>query len=701
MGYVIGVDIGGTFTDCVVIDDAGQVTIGKSSSTPPDFQTGFVDSLRIVAERLGMGLDQLIGATKGIYHGCTVGTNALVENRTAKVGLLTTRGHRDVLFGMQGGARLIGLPPEAIAHVAAHYKPEPLVPKTMVGEVDERIAFDGKVLVELEEDGCRAEIRRLHEAGAEAFAISLLWAVANPVHERRVRELIEECVPGAFVSVSSEVIARNGEYERTVATVINSLTGPAMTAYLTALESDLKAIGYSDTLHIMTCSGGLIDAASARSLPVLTIGSGPVAGLIGAGALAQASGEGHKGLAVITGDMGGTTFDVGVIRDGEPLHRSTTRHGMYEYFVPTLDVRSVGSGGGSIIHFDEEMRTLRVGPRSAGARPGPVAFGRGGIEPTVTDANLVLGCLNPDFFLGGAIKLDLSGARAALARVGKPLGFSAEETAAAALRIVDNQMADAIRLASVQQGYDPRDFVLYAYGGAGPVHAMALARELGIKEVVMPLSDLAAGWSAFGIASSDAVVVEEFPHLLDYPFDPEALNRGWAMLEEAATRRMSAQGIERDQIVWERTADVRYSMQINEVPVRAPAGNYGPNEVRELAARFESDYERLYGQGSGYSAAGITMTAQRVLARANVSDFALSPKVDPSKGAPCLKGKRDVIWYEHGVTPENTPIYDGDSFGPGGTIAGPAIVEFSVTTLVLRHGQTARVDNFGSVTIKA
>jgi N-methylhydantoinase A len=706
MGYVIGVDIGGTFTDTVVIDDAGTVTIGKASSTPPDFQTGFIDSLRSAANRIGVTLDRLVSEAHGIYHGCTVGTNALVEGRTAKVGVLATRGHRDVLFGMQGGARLIGLPPEAIAHVAAHYKPEPLVPKAMVGEIDERIAFDGKIVVALNEETCRSEIIRLRDAGAEAFAISLLWSVANPVHEKRVRALVEECAPGAFVSVSSEVIARNGEYERTVATVINSLTGPAMSAYLTALERDLKDIGYSSTLHIMTCSGGLIDAASARILPVLTIGSGPVAGLIGAGTLARASstnGNGKtSGLAVITGDMGGTTFDVGVIRDGEPLHRSTTRHGQYEYFVPTLDVRSVGAGGGSIIHYDEEMRTLRVGPRSAGARPGPVAFGRGGTEATVTDANLVLGYLNPDFFLGGAIKLDVGAARAALARAGAPLGFSAEETAAAAVRIVDNQMADAIRLASVQQGYDPRDFRMYAYGGGGPVHATALARELGIGEVVMPLSDLAAGWSAFGIASSDAVVVEELPKVLQFPFDPEALNEAWIKLESAAVRRMAAQGIAPAQIAWERFADIRYTMQINEVPVKAPLGPYGSEQVAALVAAFEADYERLYGQGSGYAGAGLILTALRVRARASVSDFTLSPK-PKHRAVEALrqKGKRDVIWYEHGLAPEPTPIYDGETFGPGGTVEGPAIVEFVDTTLVLRHRQCATVDNFGSVTITA
>ncbi|OBH10418.1 hydantoinase/oxoprolinase family protein [Mycobacterium sp. E1747] len=705
MAYVIGVDIGGTFTDCVVIDDAGKVTIGKASSTPPDFHTGFVDSLRSAAERIGIKLEQLISEAHGIYHGCTVGTNALVEGRTANVGVLTTRGHRDSLFAMQGGARLVGLPPEGIAHVAAHTKPEPLVPKAMVGEVDERIAFDGQVLVELDEETCRAEIARLRDAGAEAFAISLLWSVANPVHERRVRQLVEECAPGTFVSVSSEVIARNGEYERTVATVVNSLTGPAMTAYLTELERDLQTIGYDGTLHIMTCSGGLIDSVSARNLPVLTIGSGPVAGLIGASALSQASlaagdGERTDALDVITADMGGTTFDVGVIRGGEPLSRASTWHGQYVYFVPTLDVRSIGSGGGSIIHFDEDIRTLRVGPRSAGARPGPVAFGRGGTAPTVTDANLVMGYLNPDFFLGGAIQLDIAAAREALGRAGAPLGFSPDETAAAAIRIVDNQMADAIRLASVQQGYDPRRFRMYAYGGAGPVHATALARELGMGEVIVPLSDLAAGWSAFGVGSSDAVVVEEMPKILSYPFDVDALNASWAELEANATARMSAQGIKPSDIKWERFADIRYTMQINQVPVHAPLGSYGPEEVSTLATRFESDYERLYGEGSGYADAGITLTALRVRASASVSDFTLSTATNGHRGnAPRCKGERGVIWYERGLEREPTPIYDGETFVAGGTIEGPAIVEFTDTTLVLRHEQRATVDDFGSVRV--
>jgi N-methylhydantoinase A len=705
MSYVVGVDIGGTFTDCVVTDDAGGVTIGKAPSTPPDFHTGFVDSLRSAAARMGVPLDRLVSDAQGIYHGCTVGTNALVEGRTAKVGLLTTRGHRDVLFAMQAGGRLVGMPPEYVAHVAAQTKDPPLVTKDLVGEIDERTTFDGNALVELNEDTAREEIQRLLDAGVEAFAVSLLWSIINPAHELRLRELIKERAPGIFVSLSSEVIPRSGEYERTVATVVNSLIGPAMSAYLTELERELEGIGYNGTVQIMTCSGGVIDSGYARALPVLTIGSGPVAGLIGARTLSRepatnGNGTVAHGRDVITADMGGTTLDVGVIRAGEPLSRASTRFGQYEYFVPTLDVRSVGAGGGSIIHFDPDTGTLRVGPKSAGARPGPAAYLRGGTDATITDADLVLGYLNPDFFLGGEISLGLDAALEALTRAGDPLGFGPEETAAAAARIVDSQMADAIRLASVQQGYDPRRFVMYAYGGGGPVHVTALARELGIETVIVPLSDLAAGWSAFGVASSEAVVVEEAPRTLPYPFDADALNEVWAGLDETALSRMEAQGISSDQIGWERFADIRYSLQVNQVPVKAPLGHYGEEEVATLGNTFEQEYERLFGQGSGYADAGLLVTALRVRARARISDFQISPRANgDAPEEPRQKGTRGVIWYERGLDREVTPIYDGDGFHPGMEVAGPAIVEFTDTTLVIRHGQRAQVDRLGSVVL--
>jgi N-methylhydantoinase A len=699
MGYIVGVDIGGTFTDCIAIDEVGTVTIGKAPSTPPDFQTGFVDSIRATAGRLDISLEELLQDAK-IYHGCTVGTNALVERRTAKVGLLATSGHGDAIIVMQAGGRLTGMAPEYIAHVASQTKDEPLVEKAMIEEVHERITFDGEVLVEVNEERCRASIQRLIDAGADAFAVSLLWSIVNPCHEQRVLELIGELAPEAFVSVSSRVIPRNGEYERTVATVVNSLIGPAMNSYLRDLESDLAKLGYHDTIHVMSCSGGLIDAAYARELPVLTIGSGPVAGLIGAGALTRAESSGDED--VITTDMGGTTFDVGVIRGGQPLSRPTTRYGQYEYFVPTLDVRSVGAGGGSIVRFDADTATLRVGPQSAGSRPGPAAYLRGGTAATVTDADLVLGHLNADYFLGGDITLGIDAARDALSAAGKPLGFGAAETAAAAARIVDSQMADAIRLASVQQGYDPRSYVMHAYGGAGPVHATALARELGMRRVVVPLSDLAAGWSAFGVASSEAVVVEEVAKALTYPFDPDEMNTEWASLEEKVRAAMIGQGIGAETLEWERLADIRYSQQINQVAVVAPPGAYTPVVAQALVDSFEREYERLFGTGSGYAAAGFALTAMRVRARASVSDFHIARR-DGTNGAGnralAPKGKRDVIWYERSLTPEPTPIYDGAAFAHGMRVDGPGIVEFQDTTLVLRYGDHATVDAFGSVIV--
>jgi N-methylhydantoinase A len=699
MGYIVGIDIGGTFTDCIAIDEAGTVTIGKAPSTPPDFQTGFVDSIRATAGRLGISLEELLAEAK-IYHGCTVGTNALVERRTARVGLLATSGHGDSIIVMQAGGRLTGMAPEYVAHVASQTKDEPLVPKELIEECHERITFDGEVLVELNEERCMASIQRLLDAGAEAFAVSLLWSIVNPVHERRVLELIQELAPGAFVSLSSRVIPRNGEYERTVATVVNSLIGPAMNNYLRDLEGDLAKLGYEDTIHVMSCSGGLIDAGYARELPMLTIGSGPVAGLIGAGALTRAERAGHED--VITTDMGGTTFDVGVIRSGQPLSRPTTRYGQYEYFVPTLDVRSVGAGGGSIVRFDPDTATLRVGPKSAGSRPGPAAYLRGGTMATVTDADLVLGHLNPDYFLGGDITLGIDAAHEALRVAGEPLGFSAEETAAAAARIVDSQMADAIRLASVQQGYDPRSYVMYAYGGAGPVHATALARELGIRRVVVPLSDLAAGWSGFGVASSEAVVVEEVAKALTYPFDPEEMNGEWATLEEKVRTAMAGQGIAAESLQWERLADIRYSQQINQVAVLAPQGEYTPAVAQALVDSFEQEYERLFGADSGYAAAGFALTAMRVRARASVSDFRIAGR-DSANGvvdrALVPKGEREVIFYERSLTAEATPIYDGSTFAHGWSVEGPGIVEFQDTTLVLRHGDRATVDAFGSVVV--
>jgi N-methylhydantoinase A len=701
---IIGVDIGGTFTDAIVLDAGGHVVIGKASSTPPDFEQGFIDSMAAAAERLGLGLEELLASADGIFHGCTVGTNALVENRAATVGVITTRGHRDSLFMMQAGGRFVGMSPETIAHVAVHSKPEPLVPRELVLEVDERVGFDGQVVAELDLDGTREVVTRLLEQGVESFAVSLLWSIVNPAHEQAIAGVIRELAPEAFVSTASSLISRSGEYERTVATVMNSMIGPVMERYLSAVEDRLRGVGYERSLQLMSCSGGLMDAAYARERPFLTIGSGPVAGVIGAANLGRSAGATNGGAAaldVITADMGGTTFDVGVLRHGEPLSRTTTRMGQYEYFVPTLDVRSVGAGGGSLVRYDDGRGTLRVGPQSAGSRPGPAAFGRGGTEATVTDADLVLGYLNPDYFLGGAMALDGAAAARALASAGEPLGFDAEQTAAAAARIVDSQMADAIRLASVQQGYDPREHVLYAYGGGGPVHATALARELGVRRVVVPLSDLASGWSAFGVVSSDAVVVEDLPLVMGHPFEPAALNRGFDILEGRVWEVLDRQGIPRARVNLDRTADIRYGVQINHVSVALPGVEYDGAHMDQLVEDFEAEYARLFGADSGYAAAGFVMSSIRLQARAPLSEYRLAAagSTNSHSGTPPEKARRGVVFYELGPDRVDTPIYDGDGFRAGMTVSGPAIVEFHDTTLVLRDDEIAGVDALGSVVV--
>ncbi len=681
MRYIVGVDIGGTFTDCVVLDRAAAsgvvVRIGKALSTPPDFQTGFVDALGAAADMHGAALPDMLGDAR-IYHGCTVGTNALVENKVARVGLLATRGHTDTIFHMRAGARLKWMPSHYIAHVARQTKPAPLVPKHLCAAIDERITFDGAVLVELNEDQARAAIRRLIDEGVDAIAISLVWSTANPAHEQRLRELVREVAPAMFVSISSEVSARTGEYERTIATIVNSLIGPPMRSYLDALGGDLAAHGYRGDLQIMSCTGGLIDADHAAALPVLTIGSGPVAGLIGAANLARAAQPGGTSN-VVTADIGGTTLDIGTIYQARPLRRPTASHGQYEYFVPTLDVRSVGSGGGSIIRAAEGV--LKVGPESAGARPGPICFGRGGREPTVTDAAAVLGYLDPDYFFGGRLKLDRDAAERALAALGAQFGMDGRQTAAAAMRIVNSQMADAIWLTLTQQGYDPRDFILYGFGGGGGVHAAAIARELGMAKAVIPLSDLAAGWSAFGITASDALIALSDAVSMASPFDAAPINAHWRSLEQRVTDRLVAQGVPADAIRLSHHAELRYALQVNQVPIEVEGGVYDAAAVARMVTTFEREYERLYGKGAGYAAAGFQLTSLEVRGTAALADVDMAAIGAGEAGdAATPKGHREVHGRSGTVL---TAIYDGARLPPGHGVAGPAILEFPDTTVVV------------------
>lgn len=696
MQYIVGVDIGGTFTDCVVLDTAAEngvaVEIGKASSTPPDFQTGFLHALEAGARGHDLTLQALLRSAR-VFHGCTVGTNALVEGKTARVGLLSTRGHIDATFIMRSGARLKWMPSQYIAHVAKQTKPEPLVPRALCEEIDERVAFDGAAVVDLNEDLAREAIVRLVDKGVEAIAISLIWSTANPSHERRLRDLVNEIAPNLFVSISSEVSARVGEYERTVATVINAMIGPPMRHYLEALEGDLAANGFSGKLQIMSCAGGLIDSDLARSLPVLTIGSGPVAGLIGATNLSLSKVGGSTN--VVTADVGGTTLDIGTIHHGVPIRRPTASHGQFEYFVSTLDVRSVGSGGGSIIRAGDNA--LKVGPDSAAANPGPICFGRGGRLPTVTDAAALLGYYDPDYFFGGRIRLAIDPAREALSELGATFGMSAEEAAASAMRIVNAQMADAIWLTLTQQGYDARDFVLYGFGGGGGLHAGEIARELGIHTAVVPLSDLAAGWSAFGIAASDALVTESAGMSMASPFDPDIINEQWRRLEARVLDKLANQGIALEDIELSHHAELRYALQTNQVAVSVEGGDYDAGGVERMVAVFEAEYERLFGQGSGYSAAGMQLTSLEVRGQGPMSDVAIE-NVEMGDAGADFPGKRerDVRWA---TGMQSTPIFEGTRLRRGWSAEGPAILEFPDTTILVAPGDSAAIHDTGSVVL--
>ena len=642
------------------------------------------------ASHLGQSVDELLGQAY-VAHGCTVGTNALVEGRTARVGLLVTAGHTEPVFAMKAGGRLRGLPPEYIAALAKHDKPAALVPRRLIREVHERVTSDGKSLVEMEEGQVRQVVGELLAEGAEAFAVSLLWSTVNPDHEIAVKGIVEEMAPGAFVSRASEVVPRVGEYERTIGSVVNSLIGPVMRDYLRALRGLLADVGYRRELGIMSCWGGLIDSSTAERAPLLTIGSGPAAGVVAAQILASARATvadrdeadaatdvGQPAAVngadldedIVTGDMGGTSFDVGLVVGGTPVMRTTSRYGQYEYAVPTFDVQSIGSGGGSIVRFDASMGTLRVGPQSAGARPGPAAFLRGGTEATVTDADVVLGYLNPEYFLEGSMSLGLEASRAALERAGAPLGFGAEETAAATARIVDSQMADAIRLISINKGRDPRQLTLYAYGGNGPMHAPTLARGLGVKRVVVPLGDLASGWSAFGVAASEAVVFEEAGTPMLHPFDPEVLEAIWQRLENQAIEKLALQGIGPPDVRMQRLAEMKYASQVNQVRVEVPFEHCDHESTQLLVKTFEAEYEQFYGSGSGYPDAGFAVTALAVRASARRTSVAFGGRAASRLTSPHQKSERGVIWYKLGPARVPTAVYDGTRLTSGYGLRG-------------------------------
>jgi N-methylhydantoinase A len=696
MAHIIGIDTGGTFTDCVVMDADGRIVTAKAASTPDDFSEGVMESLRLAGERLGVTSEALLRDTARLALGTTVGTNAMLQRRGARVGLITTKGHRDVIHIMRGARGVPGLNNVQVLHFPESGKPDPIVPKPLIAEVSERVDCKGQVVVELNEEEAETAIRKLVARGVEAIAICFLWSFKHAEHERRVKALAERIAPNVFVCCSADLIPRWGEYERTVATVLNAYLGPVMSRYLGRLESRAQSAGLRYPLQVMQCGGGVIPAAESARRAFLTLDSGPVAGVLASQYLGAIIGHKH----IIATDMGGTSFDVGLVWDGEPVAAYQSVVHQYEYFVPRIDIRSIGSGGGSIVWVDDVSGTMRVGPISAGAMPGPACYGRGGTQPTVTDADLLLGYIDADYFLGGRLRLDRDNARAAFEPIATRVGLGLTETAAGAVRVVEHQMADLIRKATVQKGYDPRDCVVYAYGGAGPVHAGVYARELGAQGVVVPLGGLCSLWSALGAASADLLHIYEAVDIQPSPFDPARVAQHFAALEDKGRAQLSADGIDPAAARLARSADVRYKGQINEVEVPVAAGGLDEAALAQLVGDFHRRYETVYGRGAGFQEARVEIVTYRVRASAVSAKprIVAAREADRTPSREAGAGTRAVYWSELGDF-EATPVFWGDKLAPGNVVPGPAIIQVPDTTVVVHPFESARVDPYGNVLI--
>jgi N-methylhydantoinase A len=695
MSYVIAVDSGGTFCDCIVFDGDGNVMRAKAPSTPPDFDQGVIDAVREAARLIGRPLSDILRETVLFAHGTTVATNALITRSGANVALLTTKGHEDVMLIGRTAQKVAGLTEEEIINVARLRKPKPLVKRPRIFGLDERVDRAGRVVVPLDLERARPLVAALRAAGVEAVAVSFLWSFLNPVHERMVEDWLRKELPDCFVTISSDLVPLIREYERTATTVLNAYLTPAVRRYLERMRSRLVEEGFEGAVAIMLSSGGLasVEEASRRGAALLV--SGPAGGALGAQAL------GHRlGIdRILTTDVGGTSFDVGVIVGGEPNYSDGPIVDKFPLALPVIDVASIGAGGGSIAWVEPETGVLRVGPESAGARPGPACYGHGGNEPTVTDANLVLGRLNPDYFLGGRLRLDPGKARAALRqRIAEPLGISIEEAAAAVIEIVDSHMVDLIRKVTVERGEDPAGFTVFAYGGAGALHCDAYASALGCHRVVVP--SVAAVFSAFGIAGSDAKRVMQLSDPMRAPFDLGRWRQHFERLDAAVIDEMKSQRLPIGNIRLSHFVHLLFRGQVHtlRIPVELDELD-GGEQGAAIIERFRETYEARFGQGTAYVQAGVEATALSIEAVAALPKprYAELPLGAPDASA-VLKEHRPVYLHERGAF-VTIPVYSGGLLRPGHRISGPALIEAEDTTVLVRSGHNLHVDGYGNLHI--
>jgi N-methylhydantoinase A len=690
MSVRVAIDIGGTFTDATLIDEqSGRVAIAKTLTTPADPSIGFMEALERALREAGAA-----GETVGlVVHATTVATNAIIEGKIARSGFVTTDGFRDLLE--------IARQVRPTLYDTRFVKPPPLVSRDLAVEVVERLGPAGEVLKPLEEASVRAAGELLARAGVESVAVCLLHSYLNPAHEQRVGAILAELLPGVPISLSAEVAPEFREYLRASTTVINAVIRPVVERYLERIQRRLSEAGIDAQLLVMQSSGGVFSAESAARRPVFMVESGPAAGVIAAAHLGGTIGRSD----ILSFDMGGTTAKVGLIRDGRPSvtkdyqvggHAAAGIGGLslsgYPVRTPVVDLVEIGAGGGSIAWVDSGG-LLRVGPQSAGADPGPVCYRRGGELPTVTDANLALGRLNPDYFLGGEIGLDVEGARRAIERhCAAPLGLTLLEAANGIVEIANAAMVNALQLISVQRGYDPREFLLVGFGGAGPVHANALARDAEMPAVLIPPSP--GIFSATGLLTTDLKRDAALTLLrrLD-SLEPGEVEASFARLERGGREELAREGVTGEAVEFRREIDLRYVGQSYELTIEAPSP-FGPDSAALLGARFHLEHDRSYGfsaESEPIECVSLRLTSVGRIAKPPLRTLASEPAAAP-------KQVRPVFFAESGGFAD-CPVYDRYALGAQARLDGPAIIEEFDSTVVVHPGYCVRVDDHGNLII--
>jgi N-methylhydantoinase A len=668
MKYRIGIDVGGTFTDFLLTDQEGNSNVYKTLSTPKDPTIGFFNGLTEMAQDRGMDLEQFIQQIELIVHGTTVGTNAALTYSGVKTALLTTKGFRDVLEMRQG------LRPDAYNN--QYISPKPFVPRNLRIGIEERMDYRGEEVTSLSEQNIHEAIDYLREQEVEAIAISFMHSYANAEHEKRAGEIIRQELPDRYVTISSDLVPRSRLYDRTSTTVLNSYIGPIIEKYLTNLTKKLENLHFVGTLLIMQSNGGVATPAATISKAANTLLSGPASAPVAGSWYLKP----HGIMDALTMDMGGTSFDVALVKDGYPLIRTEGEIADWPINLPTVDIHTIGSGGGSIAWVDEGG-LLHVGPKSAGAHPGPACYGFGGELPTVTDANLVLGYLNPDYFLGGKMKLDLEAAKRAIEiQVANKLGISVEEAAQGIIEMVNVNMANGIREITTKRGYDPREFPLVCAGGAGPLHAAAIAEELESTLVIIPKES--SIFCAAGMLMSDlrhdfvkvfraVTKTTKLEHVLD----------AFRQLEDQGAEELKEDGVSEKDMQFHYSLDMMYAGQYFQVNVP-----FTEEEIRSLTiAYIEEKFHKWHDQLFGYS----TPEMEIEIVNYNLSAIGITQKpnikhLDYQGSSPdhANKEKRQMSHGDKGKLVD-TPVYDGDALVHGNVISGPAIIEQKVTTIIV------------------